>query len=38
MKAAGLIQGNITGAKVCYCIDEEELKLAKERLDQLFDS
>ena len=38
LKAAGLIQGNISGAKVCYCIDEKEWKLAKERLDQLFDS
>lgn len=38
LKAAGLIKGNISGAKVCYCIDEKEWKLAKERLDQLFDS
>lgn len=38
LKAAGLIKGNISGAKVCYCIDEKEWKLAKERFDQLFDS
>ncbi|HET7117542.1 MAG TPA: metalloregulator ArsR/SmtB family transcription factor [Hanamia sp.] len=38
LKAAGLIQGDIDGAKVCYCIDEKEWKAAKEKLSQLFDS
>ena len=38
LKAAGLIQGDIDGARVCYCIDPKEWKAAKERLDQLFDS
>lgn len=38
LKSAGLIQGNITGAKVCYCINDKEWKLAKERLDQIFES
>lgn len=38
LKNAGLIQGNISGVKICYCIDEKEWKLAKERLDKLFDS
>jgi DNA-binding transcriptional ArsR family regulator len=38
LKEAGLIQGDIDGAKVCYCIDDKEWKGAKERLDQLFDS
>ncbi len=38
LKAAGLIQGNISGAKVCYCINDKEWKLAKEKLDQFFDS
>ena len=38
LKEAGLIKGDITGAKVCYCIDEKEWKKAKERMDQLFDS
>ena len=38
LKQAGLIKGDIEGAKVCYCIDEKEWKAAKERLDQLFDS
>lgn len=38
LKQSGLIQGDIEGAKVCYCIDEKEWKKAKERMDQLFDS
>ena len=38
LKQTGLIQGDIEGAKVCYCIDEKEWKKAKERMDQLFDS
>lgn len=38
LKEAGLIKGDIDGAKVCYCIDDKEWKAAKERLDQLFDS
>lgn len=38
LKQAGLIKGDIDGAKVCYCIDEKEWKAAKERLDQLFNS
>jgi DNA-binding transcriptional ArsR family regulator len=38
LKEAGLIKGDIEGAKVCYCIDEKEWKEAKVRLDQLFES
>ena len=38
LKQAGLIKGDIEGAKVCYCIDEKEWKAAKERLEQLFTS
>ena len=38
LKAAGLIKGDIEGAKVCYCIDEKEWKAAKESLNKLFDS
>jgi DNA-binding transcriptional ArsR family regulator len=38
LKQAGLIKGDIDGAKVCYCIDDKEWKAAKERLDRLFDS
>ena len=38
LNAAGLIKGDIDGAKVCYCIDEKEWKAAKTWLNQLFDS
>lgn len=38
LKEAGLIKGNIDGAKVCYCIDEKEWKEAKAWLTELFDS
>jgi len=38
LKQAGLIKGDIEGAKVCYCINDKEWKAAKERLIELFDS
>ncbi len=38
LKAAGLIQGDIDGAKVCYCIDPKEWKLAQAALNQMFDT
>jgi DNA-binding transcriptional ArsR family regulator len=38
LKDAGLIKGDIEGAKVCYCIDEKEWKTAKDSLNKLFDS
>ena len=38
LKEAGLIKGDIEGAKVCYCIDEKEWKAAKDSLVRLFDS
>lgn len=38
LKDAGLIKGEIEGAKVCYCIDEKEWKAAQTWLNQLFDS
>ena len=38
LKDAGLIQGEIEGAKVCYCIDAKEWKTARERINQLFDA
>ncbi len=38
LKEAGLIKGDIEGAKVCYCIDEKEWKTAQSWLNQLFDS
>ena len=38
LKDAGLIKGDIEGAKVCYCIDEKEWKAAQQSLNKLFDS
>jgi DNA-binding transcriptional ArsR family regulator len=36
LKEAGLIKGDIEGAKVCYCIDEKEWNTAKNLLSELF--
>ena len=38
LKSAGLIKGDIDGAKVCYCIDEKEWKAAKNYLNELFEN
>ena len=38
LKAAGLIKGDIEGAKTCYCIDEKEWEHAKSYLVNLFQS
>ncbi len=38
LKEAGLIKGDIDGAKVCYCIDEKEWEIAKNYLGTLFSS
>lgn len=38
LKAAGLIKGEIEGAKVCYCIDLKEWKSAHGMLNQLFEN
>lgn len=38
LKEAGLIQGEIDGVKVCYCIDSKEWKAAQASLNQLFES
>ena len=38
LKEAGLIKGDIEGAKVCYCIDEKEWTNAKNYLSNLFES
>lgn len=35
LKAAGLIKGDIEGAKVCYCIDLEEWNAAKSCINEL---
>jgi DNA-binding transcriptional ArsR family regulator len=36
LKEAGLIKGDIEGAKVCYCIDEKEWNIAKNYISELF--
>lgn len=38
LKEAGLVKGDIDGAKVCYCIDEKEWETAKSYLNSFFDS
>jgi len=38
LKEAGLIKGDIDGAKVCYCIDEKEWGTAKTQLNAFFAS
>jgi DNA-binding transcriptional ArsR family regulator len=38
LKEAGLIKGDIEGAKVCYCIDEKEWETAKAYIGNLFSS
>src|SRR5881398_3189776 len=38
LKDAGIIKGDIEGAKVCYCIDENEWKAAQIFLNELFNS
>lgn len=38
LKEAGLIKGDIEGAKVCYCINEKEWKEAATGLEKLFGS
>lgn len=38
LKEAGLIKGEIEGARVCYCIDDKEWKTAQQWLNQLFEA
>lgn len=38
LKEAGLIKGDISGVKVCYCIDEKEWEQAKTYLTTFFNS
>lgn len=38
LKEAGLIKGEIDGAKICYCIDEVEWEKAKKGLTAFFES
>lgn len=37
LKTAGLIKGDIEGARVCYCIDEREWENARKYLNELFE-
>lgn len=37
LKQCGLIQGNIDGPRVCYCIDPENFRKARELLGSFFD-
>ena len=36
LKRVGLIQGDIDGPKVCYCVNNKTLQKAKKELDKLF--
>ena len=36
LKRVGLIQGDIEGPKVCYCVHNKTLTKAKKELDKLF--
>ena len=36
LKRVGLIQGEIEGPKVCYCVNNETLQKAKKEIDKLF--
>ena len=36
LKRVGLIQGEIEGPKVCYCVNNKTLQKAKRELDKLF--
>ena len=38
LKEAGIIKGDIEGAKVCYCINEQAWQAIKHHLDTLFKS
>jgi DNA-binding transcriptional ArsR family regulator len=38
LKEAGLIQGEIEGVRVCYCINSKEWLAAQASLNKLFDS
>lgn len=38
LKEAGLIKGDIDGAKVCYCIDEKEWENARMYIGTLFEA
>lgn len=37
LKQIGFIQGEIEGAKTCYCINDDEIEKAKKAIVQFFD-
>jgi len=36
LKRVGLIQGEIEGPKICYCVNNQTLQKAKKEIDKLF--
>ena len=38
LKQVGLIQGEIEGPKICYCLNPDNIKVAKEHFTELFSS
>lgn len=38
LKEAGLIKGDVEGARVCYCIDDAEWALAQNYMSEIFAS
>ena len=38
LKESGLIRGEISGVKTCYCIDEKEWKKASKLINEFFSS
>lgn len=38
LKKAGLIRGEIEGPKICYCLDNDVLKKAKQAFTDLFEN
>lgn len=36
LKKAGLVQGNIEGTSICYCVNLERCQAALDRIHQLF--
>ncbi len=38
LKEAGLIKGEISGAKVCYCLDHKEWDMAKKYFTEFFNA
>ncbi|MCB9185460.1 MAG: winged helix-turn-helix transcriptional regulator [Flavobacteriales bacterium] len=38
LKEAGLIQGTVEGATVCYCLNTDKIELAKQQLNALLNN